>query len=198
VHYLIQFFFRLAELSALPTALNTTHSLIEFVKKQCVDYEKNRPWVPTTDRERLSDMVDDLSEWLNEQLIAQAKLTAFEPAVIESEQLYERLRPIHKLSEQLMKLKKPIEKPKPKPKPVKTNSTAGNKTETEETVNTTGSESTGNESTQSDTEKETNQETKEEEQSQDNKSDDHNKEKDDNDDDDDDDDKKNHKPKDDL
>jgi hypoxia up-regulated 1 len=109
-------FFRLGELTAFPIALNTTQTLIDFVRKQVIDYNKNRPWVPEADRMKLKDKVDDLAEWLEEKQKAQAKLTAFEPPALESEMLYERLRPIHKLSGDLAKLKKPIEKPKKKTK----------------------------------------------------------------------------------
>lgn len=145
-------FFRLAELSALPTALNTTRTLITFVNKQLVDYAKNRPWVPESDRLKLKDKIDDLSEWLDEKQAAQAKLTAFEPPVLESEALYERLRPIHKLSNDLMKLKKPIEKPKPKKKTPtpKKNATADDDSASETQAN--GADATKEEADKTNTE----------------------------------------------
>lgn len=119
-------FFRLAELTALPTAINTTQTLIAHVRKQVADYTKNRPWVPEADLQRLKDKADDLAEYVEDQIEAQSQLTAFEPPVFESEQLYERIRPIHRLSNDLQKLKKPIEKPKKKstPKKTKKNDTA--------------------------------------------------------------------------
>lgn len=148
-------FFRLAELTELPNAVNTTQTLIAFVRKQVSDYEKNRPWVPESDRTKLLDKVDDLAEWLEEKQTAQAKLTPFEPPVLESEQLYSRLRPIHKASGELAKLKKPPPQPKKKTKtPTKNkkndtdadSSKDGNtEEEKKEETTTTGTEKPANE-----------------------------------------------------
>ena len=105
-------FFRLAEASALPQALNTTHALLQGVYAQLADYAKNRPWVPQAQRDSLRDLADDLRDYVSEQQQLQAKLSAFEPPALQSEQLHERITPIRKLSESLMKIKKPVDKPK--------------------------------------------------------------------------------------
>jgi len=130
-------FFRLAEVSALPTALNTTRTLIKFVAKQLADIEKNKPWVPEADRKKLSDSVSDLEEWLAGKEAAQAKLSPVDTPVLESEALYERLRPIHKLSNDVSKLKKPAD---PKPKTAKTTGKGGKKNDTASSNTTAGAD----------------------------------------------------------
>ena len=110
-------FFRLAESSALPTAIQTATTLLEFVRKQVTDYAKSRPWVTEAQRTALSDLADDVEEWLTEQRAEQSKRAAHEEPSLKSEQLYERLHPLQKLSSETQKIKKPVEKPKPKPKP---------------------------------------------------------------------------------
>lgn len=110
-------FFRLAEASALPTAIQTATALLEFVRNQVTDYAKSRPWVTEAQRTALADLADDVEEWLTEQRAAQSKLSPHEEPSLKSEQLYERIHPLQKLSSETQKIKKPVEKPKPKPKP---------------------------------------------------------------------------------
>lgn len=112
--------------SARATALNTTTSLFNFTRDQMADYAANRPWVKAEDRTKLLADVDALEQWLNEQLAAQAKLSPHEEPAFTSADLYERLRPIAKQSQDLMKIKKPYEKPKPKPSKSSSNSSTTN------------------------------------------------------------------------
>jgi len=118
--------FRRAELSALPQALNASKTLLRFVAKQVADYPTNRPWVPEADLKKLADTAADVREWLEEQEEAQGQLSKHVVPVLDSEAIYERLRPLHKLSDAALKLKKPVEKVKKD----KDSGSAKNKTKT--------------------------------------------------------------------
>jgi len=135
--------FRRAELTALPNALNASKTLLNFVDKQVSDYPTSRPWVPESDLKKLSDAASDVREWLEEQEEAQSKLAKHDVPVLDSEAIYERLRPLHKQSDAALKLKKPVEKPKPKDKDAagKNKTKAGGKKN--KTAGTAAEEATG-------------------------------------------------------
>lgn len=111
---------------ARASALNTSSTMFNFTRQQMIDYESNRPWVKEEDRLKLIGLVEDAELWLNEKVRAQSALQAHEEPAYTSAQLYEKLRPIAKLSQELMKVKKPYEKPKPKVVKVNANSTNAN------------------------------------------------------------------------
>ena len=117
---------RFSELTELPKAIEASMNIFNFSNTQVGDYAVNRKWVSTTELERLANMTIDGEKWLAEQVQAQQALSKHVEPVITSTIIYQRLMPIADLSAQLMKIRKPAEKPKPKvTKSVKRNSTAG-------------------------------------------------------------------------
>jgi hypothetical protein len=71
------------------------------------------PWVTAEERLELLDLVDKLEAWLDTKLKEQAALSLTEAPAFTSEQVMEKLRPIARLGQSLMKKKKPVEKKPP-------------------------------------------------------------------------------------
>jgi hypothetical protein len=120
---------RLSELTERPQAINSSFTLFNYVKQQMADYAVNRTWIKVEEREKLLKLVEEAEQSLNKLIEIQEKLQAHEEPAITSSQIYEKLRPIAKLSQELAKIRKPIEKPKPKPTTAKKNTTKVNQTE---------------------------------------------------------------------
>ena len=70
--------------------------------------------VSATELERLANMTVEGERWLTEQVTAQQALAKHAEPIVTSTIIYQRLMPIADLSAQLMKIRKPAEKPKPK------------------------------------------------------------------------------------
>jgi len=105
---------RYTELTELPKAIEASHNIFNFSNTQVGDYPVNRQWVSATELERLANMTVEGEQWLAEQVSAQQALAKHDVPVITSTVIYQRLMPIADLSAQLMKIRKPAEKPKPK------------------------------------------------------------------------------------
>jgi len=127
---------RLSELTKRPEMVETAKSLFENVRNQMKEYEKERPWVKAEDRDKLLKMIDDAETWLHEKEIAQASIASYDTPAFTSQEVVAVLRPIAKMTSDLEKLKKPIEKPKSKPKANAT-TTDANTTDSNPNVNTT-------------------------------------------------------------
>ena len=116
---------RFTELTELPKAIEASQNIFNFSNTQVGDYAVNRKWVSTTELERLANMTVEGEKWLGEQVQAQQALAKHAEPLITSTIIYQRLMPIADLSAQLMKIRKPAEKPKPKAsKSAKRNGTA--------------------------------------------------------------------------
>ena len=117
---------RYTELTELPKAIEASMNIFNFSNTQVGDYAVNRKWVSTSELQRLANMTIEGEQWLTEQLTAQQALSKHDAPVLTSTVIYQRLMPIADLSAQLMKVRKPAEKPKPKAsKAAKRNATAG-------------------------------------------------------------------------
>jgi hypoxia up-regulated 1 len=120
---------RFTELTERPQAINSSYSLFSYCRNQMADYASNRTWIKAEEREKLIKLVEEVEEWLKGQVARQGKLQPHENPAFLSTTLYDKLRPLAKLSQELSKIKKPIEKPKPKASSSKNNSTKANQTE---------------------------------------------------------------------
>ena len=105
---------RFTELTELPKAIDASHNILNFSNTQVGDYAVNRKWVSATELERLANMTVEGERWLTEQVTAQQALAKHAEPIVTSTIIYQRLMPIADLSAQLMKIRKPAEKPKPK------------------------------------------------------------------------------------
>lgn len=104
--------------------LNYTRGMVE-------DFQKNKPWIPEEDLEKLVTMVDEVEGWLGNKTKEQEGLELHEEPAFKSKQLLKKLNPIAKYSKELLKRRKPAEK---KPKKAKKNATesASNETQNEQ------------------------------------------------------------------
>ena len=109
---------RYTELTDLPKAIDASLRVLNFSHNQIDDYKLNRPWVSNSSLSRLYNLTMEGEIWLNELVILQGKTPATEPALLTSKMIYDKLMPLADYSAQLMKIRKPAEKPiKPPKKP---------------------------------------------------------------------------------
>jgi len=128
--------FRVYELTSRPQAINATQYLANYTRDMLMRFAIDRPWIPEEDRQELLKMVIDVEEWLSKKEEEQEKLLPSDMPAFASEDLFRKLDPIARYSQQLLRRKKP-----PPPKIKKENVTDTNETETEFTADNSTVES---------------------------------------------------------
>lgn len=108
-------FFRADEVKDRALAINSSNTIANYTRHLIVKLEKSMPWVTADERTELSDLVDGVEKWLAGKTADQAALQPYDTPAFTSEQLLDKLRPIAKLGQSLLKKKKPAEKKPPKP-----------------------------------------------------------------------------------
>lgn len=144
---------RIREAVERPKAVNKTATLITYTREMVTDFEKERPWIPQEDKDKVLKMVDEVEAFLKKKEAEQAALKPYDKPAYLSHKLIAKLKPVAKFSAELLR--------RPKPKPRRRRRKAQNTTDTNTTDSNTTETKTGEE-TKEETKKETKEETKEE------------------------------------
>lgn len=114
-------FLRLTELEARPRVVKHANEAINWTKTMLETWVTERPEVTEEEREKLTGLCANFTEWLEEVEAKQAELPLYEAPAYLSSQVTTKLDPIEKEMRRLLR------KPKPKPPKVKANSTNATK-----------------------------------------------------------------------
>merc|ERR1719399_2588653 len=114
-------FLRLTELEARPRVVKHANEAINWTKTMLETWVTERPEVTEAEREKLTELCANFTEWLEEVEAKQAELPLHEAPAYLSSQVTTKLDPIEKEMRRLLR------KPKPKPPKVKANSTNATK-----------------------------------------------------------------------
>ena len=112
-------FLRVSELEARPRTMTQAREAVNWTLTILQTYAEERPEVTEAERDHVSGMCANYTEWLDEVEAKQAELPLYEPPAFLSKHVLDKLEPIEK------ELRKLIRKPKPKPPKVKANATNG-------------------------------------------------------------------------
>jgi len=112
-------FLRVSELEARPRTMTQAREAVNWTLTILQTYAEERPEVTEAERDHVSGMCANYTEWLDEVEAKQAELPLHEPPAFLSKHVLDKLEPIEK------ELRKLIRKPKPKPPKVKANATNG-------------------------------------------------------------------------
>jgi hypothetical protein len=123
-------FHRARELVLRGDAIGKANDLTNYTRHLVLDLKENKPWIHVNDTDKLLGMVDEVDEWLANKTVEQAALALTDPPAYNSSQLINKLRPVAKYAESLMRRKKPAEKEVKKDKKSKKKANGTNETET--------------------------------------------------------------------
>lgn len=94
---------RLSERVERPQAVNASRTVLSVTRSLLKQWEVEKPWLNPNDTAELAAMVDEAEAWLDEKEAAQDKLQPHEDPAFSSDEVMERVRPIAKLSQAMMK-----------------------------------------------------------------------------------------------
>jgi hypoxia up-regulated 1 len=116
-------YIRIKEVIERPKAIAQTEELFNYTRTMVKDFEKDRPWIPEEDRNKVTSMVEEVEGWLKNKTIEQEAKKPHEMPAYLSHDLLRQLRPVAKFSNELLR--------RPKPKPKKTKKAKGKKNATD-------------------------------------------------------------------
>jgi hypothetical protein len=100
---------RFKEHTARPEAVKKATHQLSAVRQLIGEWELTMPHITTEEKEKLADVVTRVEAWLDDNVQAQAALTAFETPAFTSAEVMSQLKPL------TLQLDKLLKKPKPAP-----------------------------------------------------------------------------------
>lgn len=102
-------FFRHAELTARPAAIESATKYFDKVRKTLADWEQNKPWITEEERQKVTDAITKVEDWLKKKQDEQSQRKPHETPAFNSQDVQAKLKPLKALVDSLKK------KPKPAP-----------------------------------------------------------------------------------
>lgn len=125
-------FYRAYEFDMRPKAIEEAERILNYTRDMLSTYAVERPWIPEADTTKLAEKLDHLESWIANKTAEQETKELTEEPAFYSGKILDKLKPIAKLAEEIIRFPKPKDKPKKKKKK-STNATKANTT----TINST-------------------------------------------------------------
>lgn len=101
-------FFRFAELTNRPAAVEKARKQLEGIKKRIAKWPETMPQITGNETEKMTDLVDKVEAWIDEMEAQQSNKTPFEEPEFKSSEVAVKMKPITTMLDRLLKKPKPV------------------------------------------------------------------------------------------